>query len=59
MDKPTHIERAETYVIPWHFKAQDPENGRDCVLIATMLGDEMQTISLHAGHLEDEPLTLT
>jgi hypothetical protein len=58
VDKPTHIERAETYVIPWHFKAQDPENGRDCVLIATMLGDEMQTISLHAGHLEDDSLTL-
>jgi hypothetical protein len=42
-----------SHVMPWHFKAEDAENGRDCVLIATMLGDEMQTISLHAGHLPD------
>jgi hypothetical protein len=53
MDHPTHAERAEAYVMPWHFKAEDAEYGRDCVLIATMLGDEMQTISLHAGHLPD------
>lgn len=59
MDQPTHAERAETYVIPWHFKAEDPESGRDCVLIATMIGDEMQTISLHAGHLPDMSPELT
>jgi hypothetical protein len=53
MDQSTHAERAEAYVIPWHFKAEDPTYGRDCVLIATMVGDEMQTISLHAGHLPD------
>ena len=53
MDQPVHAERTEAYVIPWHFKAEDAENGRDCVLIATVIGDEMQTISLHAGHLPD------
>ncbi len=41
------------HIMPWHFKAEDAENGRDCVLIATMIGDEMQTISLHTGHLPD------
>jgi len=66
MDQPTHadrtetyVERTETHVMPWHFKAEDAENGRDCVLIATMLGDEMLTISLHAGHLPDDSLELT
>ena len=54
MEQPMHVEGAETYVIPWHFKAADAERGRDCVLIATMLGDEMLTISLHEGHLPDE-----
>lgn len=53
MDQPTHAEQAEAYVMPWHFKAEDAEYGRDCVLIATMIGNEMQTISLHAGHLPD------
>lgn len=52
MDQPTHAEQVEAYVMPWHFKAAD-RHGRDCVLIATMLGDEMQAISLHAGHLPD------
>ena len=66
MDQPTHadrtetyVERTETYVMPWHFKAEDADHGRDCVLIATMIGDEMQAISLHAGHLPDETLELT
>ncbi len=53
MDNPAPAERAETYVIPWHFKPEDAEHGRDCVLIATIIGDEMQAISLHAGHLPD------
>ena len=58
MDQPTHVQQAETYVISWHFKAEDREHGRDCVLIATMLGDEMQAISLHTGHLPDESPTV-
>ena len=54
MDQSTNVEGAGTYVMPWHFKAEDAEYGRDCVLIATMRGNEMQTISLHTGHLPDE-----
>ncbi len=53
MDHLTHAEPTEAYVIPWHFKAEDPEHGRDCMLIATMIGDEMQAISLHVGYLPD------
>ncbi|RXH57466.1 hypothetical protein [Granulicella sibirica] len=53
MDQPTHAEQAQAYVIPWHFKAENAQHGRDCVLIATIVGDEMQTVSLHAGHLPD------
>ena len=53
MDQPMLQLVRSTHVMPWHFKAEDAERGRDCVLIATMLGDEMQTISLHVGHLPD------
>jgi hypothetical protein len=59
MDQPMHAEQTETYVMPWHFKAEDEVHGRDCVLIATMIGDEMQAISLHAGHLPDASPTIT
>ena len=53
MDQPTHTERDQLYVMPWLFKAEDPEYGRDCTLIATMIGNEMQAVSLHAGHSPD------
>jgi hypothetical protein len=53
MDQPTHAELNQAYVMPWHFKAEDAVYGRDCVLIATMIGDEMQAISLHVGDLPD------
>jgi hypothetical protein len=53
MDHSSQIEQDELYVMPWHFRPEDAENGRDCILIATMHGDEMQAISLHAVQLPD------
>jgi hypothetical protein len=55
MNQSTHSDEAQMHVMPWHFRAEDAEHGRDCILIATMLGNEMQAISLHAGHLPDLP----
>ena len=54
MDQPMHAEEANAmYVMPWHFRAEDAEYGRDCILIATMLGHEVQALPLHAGFLPD------
>ena len=47
------------YVMPWHFKPENEEYGMDCILLATMQGDEMQTISLHAVHLPDVSPSVT
>ena len=53
MDQPIQTELDMLYVMPWHFKPENEEYGMDCILLATMQGDEMQTISLHAVHLPD------
>jgi hypothetical protein len=53
MDQPTYTEQEELQVMPWHFRAEDAEFGNDCILVATMIGDEMQTISLHVVNLPD------
>jgi hypothetical protein len=53
MEQHTFLERDELYVMPWHFRAEDAESGNDCILVATMLGDEMQTVSLHVVNLPD------
>ncbi len=39
----------EIYVMPWHITAAPDEDGltKDCILVATMNGNEIQTISLH------------
>jgi hypothetical protein len=53
MDQPVHTEQEELYVMPWHFRAEDAENGKDCILVATMLGNEMLAVSLHVASLPD------
>ena len=53
MDQPTYTERDDEHIMPWHFRAGDEEIGKDCILVATMLGGEMQAISLHVSNPAD------
>jgi hypothetical protein len=45
-------------VMPWHIQASPEEDGltRDCVLVAVMNGNEMQTVSLHLAWKSESPL---
>jgi len=56
MSQPTHTVREDLHLMPWHFRAEDAELGKDCILVATMLGGEMQTVSLHVASLPNAEL---
>ena len=53
MGQPTYTERDDEHIMPWHFRAGDEEIGKDCILVATMLGGEMQAVSLHVSNPAD------
>jgi hypothetical protein len=48
-DMQAQPQRNEIYVMPWHITAAPDDDGltKDCILVATMNGTEIQTISLH------------
>ena len=53
MDQPEYTKRNDKHMMPWHIKAKDAGIGKDCILVATMLGDEMVAVSLHVASLPD------
>ena len=42
-------QRDDQHVMPWHIAAGDDGLLRDAILVATMDGEEMLTISLHVA----------
>ena len=42
-------QRDDRHFMPWLIPAIDDEPLKDCVLVATMHGNEMQSISLHVA----------
>ncbi len=53
MDQPVYTEREDQHVMPWHIRAADAETNKDCILVATMIGNVMQTVSLHVAEGAD------
>ena len=53
MEQPTTTSRDDLHSMPWHFRAEDAESSKDCILVATMIGNEMQAISLHVVSIPD------
>jgi hypothetical protein len=50
MSQQTHTERADLNLMPWHIRAAEYDNlTADCILVAVMDGNEIQTISLHVA----------
>ena len=54
MEEPMQTEADQFHLMPWHFSPENTAVGKDCMLIATMLGNEIQTISLHVGTLPEQ-----
>lgn len=57
--EPTYTERNDAHIMPWRIGAGDDGILIDSMLVATMVGNEMLSISLHVdrGALPDEDLS--